>query len=92
MGLLKERSMELKAKVAKKLDDLGNIKVMTEKSRENIIQTKEEQLKYIDEEFEKVIGKLNARRNMIKKNYTDICLEELGNIDHEIGKVDPQIN
>jgi hypothetical protein len=39
---LKERTGELKAKVGKKLDDLGNIKVMTEKSRENLIATKEE--------------------------------------------------
>jgi hypothetical protein len=79
-------------KVTKKLDDLSNIKVVAEKSRENIVITKEEQLKYIDEEFDKVILKLNARRAFLKKNYTDICQEELGSIDTEINKIEPQIN
>ena len=91
VSLLKERTQELKVKVNKKLEDMVNSKSFSEKCRENLVITKEEQLKYIDDEFDKVINKLIARKNMLKKNYQEICQEELGIIDAEINKLTTHI-
>jgi hypothetical protein len=62
-----------------------------EKCRDNIVITKEEQLKYIDDEFEKIFAKLNARKAFLKKAYQDICTEELTSIDTELVKFESQI-
>jgi hypothetical protein len=92
VALLKERAGELKEKVSKKLVDMTNSKSFGEKCRENIVLTKEEQLKHIDEEFERLFAKLNDRKNFLKKTYQQLCAEELSNIDTDISKLDNHID
>lgn len=71
--------------------EVKSAKIFSEKWRENIILTKEEQMKQLEDEFEKIINKLIARKNFLKKNYEESCKEELNNADNELKSLDAAI-
>jgi hypothetical protein len=83
VSLLKERAKDLKTKVDKKIEDL---KSASQECRESIQEMQNIQLQYIDEEFDRIISKILAKKEALKEKYQDCCQEEIKILEKEIEK------
>lgn len=78
----------MKTKAVQKLEDIKKVKATSDECRENILQTQNQQLKYIDEEFDRIISRIMARKEALKISYQDYCQEEIDLLQKEITKVE----
>jgi kelch-like protein 10 len=84
--LLKERTSNLKVKLTGKMEDIQKMKANTEVAKTRFMTVRDENIKLIDEEFDKLIQRLNDRRQTLKANYQKLCTEELEVMEKDITK------
>ena len=83
---MNERATQIKTKLLTKYEELQKIKISSESLKTKFLSTRDENLKSIDEEFERLINKLNERKFVLKTNYQKVCSEELDFIEKDIVK------
>ncbi len=92
MTLLSQRANDTKAKMVEKLEDLNNRKVYHEESVKTIKRFCEEELKYIDNEFDMLISHLIERKTFIKQDLEENTQCEIAGLDSEVVRVQELIN
>jgi len=91
VSLLKQRAKDLKSRINKRLEDIKNSKSSSEECRKNIVHSQTQQLTYIDEEFDRIIARILAKKETLKINYQDACENEVNLLEKEITRVDNSI-
>lgn len=81
----------MKSRITKRLEDIKNSKNASEECRKNIAHSQDQQLTYIDEEFDRIIARILAKKETLKINYQDACENEVNLLEKEITRVDNAI-
>lgn len=84
--LLKERAVRLKDSLNKQMEKLNREKETHEMLKSSAVKQKEEHLKAVDDEFDKIIKKLNERRVSLKEEYEKCVNDELRIADNVYSK------
>jgi len=66
---------------------MKSCKVSNEDCKKNILQSQNQQFKYIDEEFDRIIARVMMKKEALKLSYQDVCQEEVSALEKEIIKV-----
>ncbi len=91
-SLLKQRANDLKMKITNKIDEIKKYKLSSEECKKSILNTQEQQLKFIDEEFDRIVARIMLKKESLKDSYQDQCQDEIKLLEKEISKVDGSIN
>jgi len=67
--MLRQRAKETKAKMEKKLEDLTNRKAYHEECLKTVKRHREEELKYIESEFDMLISHLVERKTFFETRF-----------------------
>ena len=62
------------------------MKTINESLKTKFTTVRDENLKLIDEEFDRLIQRLNDRREVLKGNYQKVCTEEFEIIEKDLEK------
>ena len=84
--MLKERANKLNESIKKRLEEIKLEQDYHVTKKKKDLEIKEKQLLYIDEEFDRIIKKLNDRRTTLKASYEAHISEEISAVDKDIEK------